>query len=48
MIIKAISALGNLQRDKYLKDEELPKRRARKGKGFDEILQKEQKRIERR
>ncbi len=46
-VMKAITKLCNMQRDKHLKQDQ-QKKVVRKGSGFDEILRKEQKKLERR
>ena len=44
-IMKAISALGNIQRDRAFREQEQKRRKVRKGKGFGEILRVEQDKL---
>ena len=44
-LLKAITALCNLQRDKQLKPEQYTKKKDRKGEGFGEILKGEKERL---
>lgn len=45
VIIKALSALANMQRDKMLREEAHKQKKVRKGSGFSEVLEDEQKKL---
>lgn len=49
IIMKAITRMCNLQRDKHLREDQQQKKPVHKGSGFDQVLNQEQtKRKERR
>ena len=47
-LMKAITRMCNLQRDKHLNIPEKQKKVVRKGSGFDEVLRVEKEKLERR
>ena len=45
MILDAITRMCNLQRDKMLREEAHKQKKVRKGSGFSEVLEDEQKKL---
>ena len=44
-IMKAITRMCNLQRDKHLRQDQQQKKPVRKGSGFDQVLNQEQTKL---
>ena len=48
IIMKAITRMCNLQRDKHLRQDQQQKRPVRKESGFDQVLNQEQTKLKRK